>query len=508
MSRRLEIELTSHRPDGVWTWRVAGARLPKGQVTDDLVPDGASVGTVLRAVAAATLDGLEITSLALPVAQAEPTDRLELIGTRRGPDVTTTLVPGRDKRRSHDDRDDDPRHGPRRRDKSRRSHRSRDDRGRRPSKKRRDQLDDRDARSRKSRGERRHARDSRRSTGRGRKHDGERGAYRGADRKQRVQRAAKKDHQKGSPSAGRSSAWPRTARLKAKRVHRGAVLESLPKDQLPLAREVLQGGVPGLRRTIKEMNKKASAEKLPQIKAEPLLALAETLAPRLKAAEWRDRADAVLADLEHVDLRDIRSVVVAADQAARTKETRALAEQLRSGLASRLESDHRGWLAELAATISEGRTVRALRLSSRPPKAGSPLPSDISERLSALASSDLAADAAQRRWETLLDAVSFSPIRGNVNPVGVPEKPSKELLAAVKKNAGRIPHIAALFGVQPKSSPRRVRPPSPPPKSLPADSPVAEDKAGKSEDAAKKSESSADKATADKSSAEVERPTA
>ena len=38
MSRRLEIELTSERPDGTWTWRAAGARQPKGEMDGTLLP--------------------------------------------------------------------------------------------------------------------------------------------------------------------------------------------------------------------------------------------------------------------------------------------------------------------------------------------------------------------------------------------------------------------------------------------------------------------------------------
>ena len=50
MSRRIEIELTSARPDGSWTWRVAGAKQPKGVVEGALLPDDAKVGDVLRAL--------------------------------------------------------------------------------------------------------------------------------------------------------------------------------------------------------------------------------------------------------------------------------------------------------------------------------------------------------------------------------------------------------------------------------------------------------------------------
>ena len=41
MSRRIEIELTSKREDGTWTWRAAGALQPKGVVADSVVPASA-----------------------------------------------------------------------------------------------------------------------------------------------------------------------------------------------------------------------------------------------------------------------------------------------------------------------------------------------------------------------------------------------------------------------------------------------------------------------------------
>ena len=42
MSRRIEVELTSERPDGSWTWRAAGAREPKGEL-DGGLPDAAEL---------------------------------------------------------------------------------------------------------------------------------------------------------------------------------------------------------------------------------------------------------------------------------------------------------------------------------------------------------------------------------------------------------------------------------------------------------------------------------
>ena len=63
MSRRIEIELTSKRPDGTWTWRAAGAREPRGEVVDSVVPAGSSVNDVMRADVETDLDGSRVLSI-------------------------------------------------------------------------------------------------------------------------------------------------------------------------------------------------------------------------------------------------------------------------------------------------------------------------------------------------------------------------------------------------------------------------------------------------------------
>ena len=477
--RRIEIELTSQRDDGTWTWRAAGARRPKGEVSGDLVPDAAAVGSVLRAEVDGGLDGLEILALFAPRARPEPSGRLELIGGGAGPLVTTALVSG-SRRNSRTDRDARREGaGPSR------ERRRTDDKGdRRRDRDPRDRRRDRDPRDRRDSGARRRDRDSADSrpdgparkprrtdrTGRGPRDGRDSGPDRTGGRETgREGRRSDDRRPEGKPRSknGKRSAPPsrsRTSGLKAKRVHRQAAVAALPEEQRPLAREVLRGGVPGARRSIERMNAKAAQESLPQIKSEPLLALAEQLAPVLKAAEWHDRADAALAGIAKIDLRDLRSVIAAADRAARDGETRALAESLRAGLTQRLEVDHRKWLDELASTISEGRTVRALRISSRPPKPGSPLPPDMAERLAALAAADLNPTANQQRWATVVDSIALSPVRTQVIPAGIPTKPSDDLLTAIRRLADRVPQIAGLFGIQPESArPRGLRPPPPPP---------------------------------------------
>ena len=119
MPRKIDIELTSARADGTWTWRVAGARQPKGTLDGSLLPTGASVGDVLRAEAEIELEGTVITAVAPPPGKRPDPDRLELLGdTRPFEGVTTSLVPkgaGRPRR----DRDDTRRARPDRVDQAR-----------------------------------------------------------------------------------------------------------------------------------------------------------------------------------------------------------------------------------------------------------------------------------------------------------------------------------------------------------------------------------------------------
>ena len=458
-----------------------------------LVPATASVGDILRVEADAHLDGLDIVTVFEPKPERPEPDRLELLGREVGALVTTRLASKKSRRRLDSETSGDGEGGgrPDRSERKRRSDRPRQDR-------RDEGGPGGDRRTRDGKGDRRKDgggrkdRDRRRDGDRGKDRDGRKDGDRGKSRDRRKDGDGGKDRdggkgrdRKGTSDRDRSRrrdrperdraerpAQPRPKRLKPKRIHRRAALDALPADQHPLAEEVLRGGVPGVRQAIGRMNKKAKAEGLPPIKADPLIALAERMAPRLKAAEWRDRAEAAWAGIDDIDLRDIRSVIVAADRAARTEETRALAENLRTGLAARVEAEHRQWLDELAATMADGRTVRALRLSSRPPKAGSPLPPDMAERLAQSAAESLGPEESQARWAAVVDAVAFSPVRTQVSPTGIPERPGEPLLAAVRKVADRVPQIASLFGIEPEPPARRRGPRKPP-----SDEPVEGDQA-------------------------------
>ena len=420
MARRIEIELTSTRPDGTWTWRAAGAKLPKGELNGTLLFDGAKAGDVVKADADFMLDGIEIIAVLPPKGARREPERIEVIGTPRKNDdqlVTTTLAP-KQKREDRGDR------RPRRDGDS--TNRPRRDGDSRPQRERRPRT------------------------------DGETGSERGAARTERPAR----------PARTAPEPKPKPKRLRAGRVHRDAVLATLPEEHKPIADQLLRGGIPAVRTALEKQNETNRAEDRPEINPAPLLALAEQLQPALRVADWRDKAEAALAGADELDLRDLRSVVVAADDAARDEETRELATQLRAALASRVEAEHGAWITEVTETLAAGRTVRALRVSSRPPKAGAPFPAELGSRLATAAAAALTAETASDRYATVLDALAFSPVRSQVTPLGIPAEPTDALRVVVTKLASRLPAIAALFGIEPpapgRSGKGRGRPASKP----------------------------------------------
>lgn len=425
MPRRIEVELTSSREDGVWTWRAAGARQPKGELDGALLYEGAKVGDVVRADAEFDVEGIQIVGVLPPKGPRKEPERIEIIGRPIKEDelVTSQLAPKG--RRSRDDGDRE---------------------GRRPRRPRRDRDRAKDGET--GRGE---ADGERRGPRRDRRQDGARDGE--GEKRQRRERGPRAER---TPRP-QQDARPKPKRLRPGRKHRSELVAALPEEERPIAEQVLRGGIPAVRQAIDKQNQEAVANGQPTVNGDALVAIAERILPKLRSAEWLDRADAALANLDELDLRDLRSVVTAADGAARDEQSRALAAQLREGLSARVESEHAAWLEDMKRTLTEGRVVRSLRLSSRPPKAGSPLPGDVAGALISAASEAFGPDITQERWATVLDAVAYSPVRQQVKPVAVPTEPSENLLVVVRKLASRVPEIAKLFGIEPEEAPNRRR---------------------------------------------------
>jgi hypothetical protein len=409
MPRRIDVELTSERPDGTWTWRAAGARQPKGEVDASVLPPDAKVGVVLRAEADFNIDGIEILSIVPTKGERREPERIEIIGSQREFTPVTSQLASKGDRRPRRERGDRP------------------ERGERPPRGR----DDRPRPSRPS-----------------------------------APRAERPRRERPAPPPPK----PKPKKLRAGRTHRDALLAELSPEQQPIAEQLFRGGMPQVRTALKEANDAAAAEGRPAMPTDTVLAIAEELVARTRLADWFDRAEAAKAGAEEIALRDLRAVVSAADDVAREDATRELAAELRAVLERRATAEQQEWLRDVTSSLEGGRVVRALRLSSRPPQPDESLPAETLTALGEAAGAAMTSEIAADRWATLLDAVAYSPIRRTVVPAGSPAEPTDELLALVKKHASRVPSAAALFGIAPPAERRAPKPrpkPAPPKASHP-----------------------------------------
>jgi hypothetical protein len=248
------------------------------------------------------------------------------------------------------------------------------------------------------------------------------------------------------------------------------VLSNIPEEQRPIAELALQG-MAAVRQRLADDNKALVAEGKPAMPEASVLKMAEELLPRLRVADWLDRAEAALRQVEHLDLRDLRSVVAASDDpmVARDESTRAVADQLKQALVTKQEHELALWLEDIDAALTVGRVIRALRLSSQPPKAGVPFPGELATRLSEAASASLAPTDAPDRWAAVLEAAAFSPVRTHVVPAAAPEQITDELRATATRLAPAMPQIAGLFGIEVAAGAPMPKPlrPAPRPKAAP-----------------------------------------
>ena len=438
MPRRIDVELTSAKEDGSFTWRAAGAKQPKGVVKGSLLYGGAKVGDVVRAEADFDIEGITIVSVVPPphaTAHTAP-PRIEIVGTGRDEPGVTSSATSKDRGPRRDDERRD------RRDGERRS--GRPDRG--------GPRGDRTG-SRRERPER---------TDRGRPDQDARGA-----RPARTTTTAGRPGRPGRPGAGAGS---RPKRLSPRSAHRDAYLAALLPEQQVIAELILRGGIPAVRAAVAQQNQNR-ADGAPVIDAEPLVALAEEMLSGARQAEWRDRAEAAKAAIDEVGLRDLRAIVTAGDASARDDDAKALAAELREALERRTAAERDAWTAEMTTCLAEGKVVRALRLASRPPDPGTKVPADLLEQLRVAAGEALGPATPQDRWSALLEAVIASPVRRTVEPQGLPPDATPALQLAARQASGRIPALATLLGVDlpPPPGPRaapgmaaRTAPPPPP----------------------------------------------
>lgn len=282
-----------------------------------------------------------------------------------------------------------------------------------------------------------------RAKGRGRKRDG--GRSRDGDARGQQDRDRRPAKPKLPPK-------PKAPRLRPGRVHRNALLDGLPEEQKPVAQELIGGGMQAVRNALSKQNDQRRTEGQEPIDEGPILSLAESLLAKVRIAEWRDRAEAALSQAQDVDLRDLRSVVTAADNTTKDEETQSLAASLRTALNERLDAEHHAWIDEIVELLDDERVVRALHRSSRPPKAGAPLPAAVAMRLVEATNAALNRDVSPDRWAYTLEALAHSPVRRQVVPASLPTDVTGELKATIARFGTRLPELAEIFGIEPDPS--------------------------------------------------------
>ncbi|MDA8080949.1 MAG: hypothetical protein M0Z96_04980 [Actinomycetota bacterium] len=239
-------------------------------------------------------------------------------------------------------------------------------------------------------------------------------------------------------------------------------MQNIAPEHHPIAEQLLKGGLPAVRQALSSQNEKAIAEGKPTISESVVLSIAEPMLPLLKLATWKDRAEVAIEIANEASLRDLRSVISAADLIRHDDTTREMLEKMKELTEQRAATLHAAWLAEIRENLDGKRVIRAVRLSSRPPEPIAKLPAALLEELTNAANDMLAPETPADRWAALLDALSQSPIRRQVHPKGLPQNASAELIELAKESSGRIPALAQLLGIAIPPPPRPRKKIAPP----------------------------------------------
>jgi hypothetical protein len=233
------------------------------------------------------------------------------------------------------------------------------------------------------------------------------------------------------------------------------MLAALRPEQIPVAEQLLRGGLQAVRHAIETQNATAKASGKPPVAGDALLAMAEELLPAVRLADWKDRASVAQTTGKDYRLRELRAVVAASRTVNLDDEGRALAKSLQESLDQRTTALREEWLARINNALDDGRVLQAVEASIRPPEPGTRCPSELAVRLASAAGEAMTAELAPEEWMRLLDAVVASPVRRTVKPLGIPDDEVAKQTA--RHAAGSVPALAKLLGLRiPPPPPRRV----------------------------------------------------
>jgi hypothetical protein len=233
------------------------------------------------------------------------------------------------------------------------------------------------------------------------------------------------------------------------------MLATLRPEQIPVAEQLLRGGLHAVRQAIETQNTAAKASGKPAASTDALLAMADELLPGVRLADWKDRASVAQTAGKEYRLRELRAVVTASRTVNLDEEGRALAKSLHEALDQRTTALRDEWLARINNALNDGRIQQAVEASIRPPEPSTRCPAELAVRLAAAAGEAMTAEMPPEEWMRLLDTVVASPVRRTVKPAGIPADEVAQL--AARHATGSVPALAKLLGLRiPPPPPRRV----------------------------------------------------
>ena len=155
------------------------------------------------------------------------------------------------------------------------------------------------------------------------------------------------------------------------------MLAALRPEQIPVAEQLLRGGLQAVRQAIETQNASNKAAGKPPVASDALLGMADELLPAVRLADWKDRASVAQTTGKDYRLRELRAVVAASRTVNLDEEGRAMAKALQESLDQRTTALREEWLARITNALNDGRVQQAVEASIRPPEPGTRCPAEL-----------------------------------------------------------------------------------------------------------------------------------
>ncbi|MCL4449162.1 MAG: hypothetical protein M1483_00635 [Actinobacteria bacterium] len=382
MPTKIEIELTSRKKDGSFTWRAAKARQPKGIVAAAMLEDNAKVGDLFVANAEVGLDGITLVGI-VPFQGKRPfKEQLEIIGKD----------------------EDKPLKQPN------------------PSDKGRDEVNDKTGIK----------------VGKSNRNKGNRKTTPKPPnvRHNSSKRASSATTQRSDRHTQADFIYKRTNQM----------LASLSLLEREIAKHLLSGGMPALRKAIEIHNVKPSSNIPPELPEEHLVAIAESLLPNLNMLRWIDRAEFVTNNPNQASLRDLKTLMASSSD-LKDEYAVTLVPQILTLLKNKIEKVQIEWNENIENLIDQGDVLQAIIQASTPPEPRLRISATTAVKLSQAVGACMNPQTEVEQWNKLFKAALVSPVRRIIKPVGLPENAPRDLLNSAHMAAGQMPALAALLNI-------------------------------------------------------------